>query len=362
MNDESLNIEDLLGNDSFISWVLQDENVLFWEAFLQANPDKKELVEKASKIVRDLHRAEQEAVPSIDAQRLWSRIEATAESREEPPVAVEPERKMFRMYLIAACAVLIAAFGIYHTMQTDRKRVTYKELLTHAKVENQLVEKQNNGNAAMKVRLEDGTVITLGKSSKLSYPAHFQKQKREVFLSGAAFFDVTKDPARPFLVYANETVTKVLGTSFEIRAFENGQNVTVHVRTGRVSVYKQSRIQTDDPETTGLVLLPNQKGTFNRDSEMLMKNLVPDPLPIAPITDAKKTRFDDVPATEVFAEIEKIYGVQILCDHELLSKCIISTAIRNESLYDNLDVICRTIGGSYKEIDAQIVIDSKGCF
>lgn len=362
MNDESLNIEDLLSNDSFITWVLQDDDALLWEEFVRANPDKKELLERASKIVLDLHRAEREAVPSIDEQKLWARIESTAESREEPFVPATPGKKLFKTFLIAACVLLIAAFGVFQTMRTDRKRVTYKELLTHAKVENQLVEKQNQGNEAMELRLEDGTVITLGKNSKLSYPTHFQKQKREVFLSGEAFFNVTKDPFRPFLVYANETVTKVLGTSFEIRAFENSKDVTVHVRTGRVSVYKQSRIQTGDPETTGLVLLPNQKGTFNRDSEMLVKNLVEEPLPIAPIAETKKIRFDEVPATEVFAEMEKVYGVQILCDHELLSKCIISTSIRNESLYDNLDVICRTIGGTYKEIDAQIVIDAKGCF
>lgn len=361
MNDESLNMEDLLGNDSFISWVLQNEDALFWEEFVRSHPGKKELVEKASKIILDLHRAEQEAVPSIDEQKLWARIESSAENREEP-VRARPERKMYAMLLVAACVLLATVFGVFQTTRTDRKRVTYKELLTHAKVENQLVEKRNEGNAAMEVRLEDGTVITLGKNSKLSYPTHFQKRKREVFLSGEAFFNVTKDPSRPFLVYANETVTKVLGTSFEISAFENSQDVTVHVRTGRVSVYKQSRIQTGDPETTGLVLLPNQKGTFNRDSEMLVKNLVEEPLPIAPIADTKKTHFDEVPAPEIFAELEKIYGVQILCDHELLSKCIISTSIRNESLYDNLDVICRTIGGSYKEIDAQIVIDSKGCF
>lgn len=354
-----------MNNDSFISWVLRNGDALLWEEFIRSNPDKKELLDKASKIVLDLHRAEQEAVLSIDEQKLWLRIESTVEARQEAraePGEAKPARKMFAMYIAAACVMLVAAFAVFKTLRPERKRVTYKELLTHAKTENQLVEKQNEGTGGMEVRLEDGTVITLGKNSKLSYPAHFQKQKREVFLSGEAFFDVTKDPSRPFLVYANETVTKVLGTSFEIRAFENSQDVTVHVRTGRVSVYKQSRIQTDDPETTGLVLLPNQKGTFNRDSEMLVKNLVPDPLPIAPITDTKKFRFDDVPATEVFAEIEKIYGVQILCDHELLAKCIISTNIRNESLYDNLDVICRTIGGSYKEIDAQIVIDSKGCF
>jgi transmembrane sensor len=117
MNDESLNIEDLLGNDSFISWVLQDEDALLWEEFIRANPGKKELVEKASKIVLDLHRTEQEAVPSIDEQKLWARIASTAESRDEPLVRVKPERKMLRMLLVAAGLVLIGTLGVFQTMR-----------------------------------------------------------------------------------------------------------------------------------------------------------------------------------------------------------------------------------------------------
>ena len=190
-----------MGNDSFISWVLQNENALFWEEFVRSHPGKKELLERASRIVLDLHRAEREAVPAIDEQKLWARIESSAESGEEV-VRARPERSMYKTLLVAACVLLVVGFGVFQTMRPDRKRVTYKELLTHAKVENQLIEKQNGGNAAMEVRLEDGTVITLGKNSKLSYPTHFQKRKREVFLSGEAFFNVTKYPSRPILVYA----------------------------------------------------------------------------------------------------------------------------------------------------------------
>ena len=191
MNDESLNIENLLGNDSFISWVLQNKDALWWEEFIRSNPDKREVVEKASKIVLELHQAEQESIPAIDEQKLWQRIESSAGQREEV-ASPKPARKLFITLLAAASVAVMAAFAVFQAMHSAPKRVTYKELLTHAKVENQLLEKENQGGAPMEVRLEDGTVITLGKNSKLSYPARFQKHKREVFLSGEAFLTSPK--------------------------------------------------------------------------------------------------------------------------------------------------------------------------
>ncbi len=63
---------------------------------------------------------------------------------------------------------------------------------------------------------------------------------RDVYLSGEAFFEVTKNPDRPFRVFANEIVTKVLGTSFTVRSFENDTTIQVIVRTGKVTVYSQA--------------------------------------------------------------------------------------------------------------------------
>ena len=362
MNDENLNLENLLNDDSFINWVLYNEDSLAWENRMSANPDNKEIIEKASQLVLEFHHAEQNTPSLADEDKVWSRIHATME--EEPtdePIRKSPSSKSPAMKVIAYALATFLLILVFRTYYPSQKSITYRELVTHAEKEDLLEEKVNTGKSVMRIVLEDGSVVTLGQNSKVSYPHTFHRQKREVFLSGAAFFEVTKDSSRPFYVYANETVTKVLGTSFEITAFESEKNITVNVRTGRVSVYKQSKIRTSDPETSGLVLLPNQKVTFDRDTESLVKNLVAIPIPITPISIAENKKFDDVPVTEVFKELEKRYGVKILFDQELLSTCIISTSLHNNSLYDNLDVICQTIGGNYKEVDAQIVIESKGC-
>jgi hypothetical protein len=73
------------------------------------------------------------------------------------------------------------------------------------------------------------------------------------------------------------------------------------------------------------------------------------------------TQFDEVSVNQIFEVIEKRYGIKLIFNEELLSKCIITTKLRDESLYDQLDLICSIIGGTYKEVDAQIVIESKGC-
>lgn len=362
MNDERLNPENLLNNDSFINWVLRKEDSFVWNEFLRANPDKQALIERARQVVLELHEAEKNLPAALDEDQVWSRIESSMKDEETSSMRTGKSRAGFYWLkkagsLVAAIGVILGAWNYYY----GQKRITYKELITHAEVENKLLEKINTGETPMQISLGDGSVVTLGKNSKLSYPPNFQKQKREVYLSGEAFFNVARDASKPFYVYANETVTKVLGTSFEIKAFENSKSVTVDVRTGRVSVYKQSGIQSMDPEVTGLVLLPNQKVTFDRDEQSLKKNLVDTPLPIANLPAEYKKKFEDVQATDVLKEMEKIYGVRIIYDHELLSKCIVSTSLRSESLYDNLDVLCKTIGGTYKEIDAQIVIESKGC-
>lgn len=362
MKDNGFDVESLLNDDSFVNWVLNNKDSFVWEEFVRTNPDRQEIIARASHIIRELHKAEKSGPNPADEGKVWSRITQTleAEHTEVTPTRPSTRRSLgFKLATVAAFSILIG-LGIWR-FYPSKNRITYGELITHAEKATALQEHVNFGAEPMKIKLPDGSVVTLGRNSKLSYAKSFHQQKREVFMTGEAFFDVTKDSSRPFYVYANETVTRVLGTSFGITAFENGKKVTVNVKSGRVSVYRQSRIQTADPETNGLVLLPNQKVTFDRENESLVKNLVETPVPIKSIPAKSKERFDEVPLPVILAQLEESYGIKIIYDQELVSNCIISMVLDNGSLYDNLDVISKTIGGSYKEVDAQIVIESNGC-
>ncbi len=97
----------------------------------------------------------------------------------------------------------------------------------------------------MKLTLSDGTQVFLNADSKFKVPQNFNAQKREVYLTGEAYFKVVKNSAKPFVVHSRGTVTRDLGTSFDIRAYPGNKNVTVVVKEGRVNFKAENSNQKD---------------------------------------------------------------------------------------------------------------------
>ncbi|MFA6335313.1 MAG: FecR domain-containing protein [Bacteroidales bacterium] len=90
-------------------------------------------------------------------------------------------------------------------------------------------------NSSFVTTLEDGSVVYLAGNSSLSYPEHFKKRKREVFLKGDAFFEISKDGKSPFIVQADRIKIEVLGTSFNVKS-SNNASPSLSVNTGEVKV------------------------------------------------------------------------------------------------------------------------------
>lgn len=370
MNYNHYQLRDFLNDDSFIRWVLFQQNDTFWQNFTADYPHLTLPLSDARRLVLKINETEQTELPTLDEKAVWSKIKLIMDEAEPLPVHAQPDSTPVRrlwsrpawQWAAAALVVLVGTGGWFWMQQQTHQPIGYQELIATVDTPDALIEKVNEGDSTLSVRLADGSTVSLAKNSRLSYPRQFDKNNRTVYLSGEAFFEVTKDPAKPFFVYANEVVTKVLGTSFNVRAFEQDKQVLVNVRTGRVSVYNQRRIDFSDPETTGLVLQPNQQAVFSRTTETLSKRLVENPLPVPETTPVvARLAFDEAPATRVLKAIEKRYGVKIVFNEEVLSTCIITTTLDNESLYDQLDLICKTIGATYKEVDAQVVLEAAGC-
>jgi len=87
-----------------------------------------------------------------------------------------------------------------------------------------------------RLRLADGSVVTLAPQSQLRYPARFAGASREVYLEGEAFFEVSKDPRRPFRVHSGAWVTQVLGTKFNVSAVPGARQLAVSLVEGKVQV------------------------------------------------------------------------------------------------------------------------------
>jgi transmembrane sensor len=217
----------------------------------------------------------------------------------------------------------------------------------------------NRESAPKRIEMKDGTVILLQPASEVSFPEIFQ-EKREVYLSGEAFFEVTRNVNQPFLVYANEVTTKVLGTSFLVKAYKHDKEIVVAVKTGKVSVFTTTSGNKEETQDE-IVVTPNQQIIYNRNENLAVKMLVDDPQVIEQQPPVKAS-YKNVPVVEIFQALEKSYGIRIEYDANALSACTLTYAdITEEGLYEQIEIICNALGARYKRSEFSILIEADGC-
>lgn len=357
---------DFVQDTAFIRWVKYGENDEIFRDLLAQFPYKKSIIEEAANFVKLLRDAESKQDLSNSESAVWSEISNNLNEQEtEPKTGIFELIYTAKWLRVAVAAGIVLVFGIltkdFWKGRAKDATISYVELIETAQKQTKLIEEVNNTSKPVEVHLTDGSVVTLQPNAKLSYPQVFNENNRQVFLSGEAFFEITKNPKKPFFAYANEVITKVLGTSFSIKAMDDDANVVVSVKTGRVSVFHQNKIDLVDPEEKGLIISSNQQIVFSRKDELLVKSLVSTPMIIQDLSLFQEKSFEERPAVEVLKAIELAYGINIIYDAEQLANCIITTTLADDSLYDQLNVLCRTIDASYKVVDAQIVIQSSGC-
>jgi transmembrane sensor len=144
---------------------------------------------------------------------------------------------------VASVASCLLLFGIWNF---ENSRVDPSVDLS----ENTLTYLERNVGKGKKltIKLEDGSEVKLNSESSIRFPEKFTNGKREVFLEGEAFFNVTPDPSRPFIVHTKSLQTRVLGTSFIVKEDVSNKEGTVAVLTGKVQVSIQDSLATSSSE------------------------------------------------------------------------------------------------------------------
>ncbi len=363
--------EELAMNSLFQRWKLDNDATAsaFWEEWLVQNPDRAELVEKACALLLAIreqnrqHLNKQDQLTEAEIQQEISQLYHSLHGPKPEPVRWLWSRPI--QYGIAASVlILLGLFSWYRRQPTAvQEKVTYRELVAQAS--NPLTEVTNTTRQPRLVNLPDQSRILLYPQSRVSYANPFSGVRREVYLSGKAFFDVTKNPSRPFYVYADKLVTKVLGTSFLVQTNESANQVRVTVKTGKVSVYAQSQApsanQLEDYKLSGTVLIPNQQIIFSTGDARLVKRSVSEPDFLEKAAHKQSFTFKRTPVAEVFAVLERAYGIPILFDKERMSNCYLTASFSDEPLSDQLALICHTINAHVDQLDGYVLISSQGC-
>lgn len=360
-------IEDFLSDVSFQSWILSKVDEDGWEEWTLESRERAKLVQE-SRLMLLAMKVPGDELSSSDIHRAlqdtWNKIRETENQKILKNLKVKMLRRQFLTGVAATLVLCLTSVWIYnHYFTSENKVVTYKELID----ENSegLVEQTNNSNKPQIVTLSDGSSVLLQPDSKLSYPKIFTGNERKVYLSGEGFFEISKNPKKPFYVYANEIVTKVVGTSFRVKAYSDQPDVEILVRTGKVKVKSNELISKSDAEE--IVLLPNQALRYFRSDLKFNKitNITQDPVLAQSVGNIEQLSFEfnDIPVSQIFETIEQAYLVDIDYPKNKLSDCHLTTSLSDQPLTEKLKIVCKSIGNntSFEMNGNQITITSEGC-
>jgi transmembrane sensor len=311
-----------------------------------------------------------EGIPAYRSQEIIRKITSSQKQISVLKPLTSVRVKILRWSAAAVFLGLLACISYFYFLNEEHSSPQTQTMSQSASalLEPGHLQKENETKDPLTIELKDGSIIVLKPGSTLKYPRHFSSDKREVYLDGEAFFQVTKNVKRPFFVYSKKLVTHVIGTSFTIKTDTKNNQIEVSVRTGKVEVYEKRRQENDKKKNNGVILLPNQKVVYHENNGQFIASLVDEPLPVPNNNSSEET--DDIqlsdataPLSEVLHSLENIYGIEMIVENENLYKCLVTGTgdMKAQSLYTKLDIICKTINASYELVGTKIIVRGKGC-
>lgn len=262
-----------------------------------------------------------------DAEQAFQSLQLTRQAKQ---IRFTPLR-------IAASIIFIlcALVALYFSLRT-----TQKEKLWITKASTQ---------KSFSWQLPEKTTVTLNENSHIRYPKIFE-DIRKVELSGEAYFDVTPDPLKPFVLSANGVEIKVLGTAFNVLAYEADTLVSVEVVHGRVSM----KYVTDS-----LILTAGQKGLFNRITKKLWLERAENHNKIAYATHS--FTYSDNSLEQILDDLSAAYGVTFEIENPKVKNCHLTGEYHSLELPVILEVISKSLDLTYNISGNRVYISGDGC-
>lgn len=228
----------------------------------------------------------------------------------------------------------------------------------HDKGSEQVIVHQTLPGQKSNIILPDGSTVQLNAESKLTYTEQFGAENsiREVAFEGEAFFNVKKDPERPFIVNCQDLKATVLGTSFNVKAYPDEQAVQVIVATGKVAVQGKK----GNASGQKVLLLPNEMISYHKQGRKISKT-TGDFADLLAWKDGKLI-FNKVQIRDAIPALERWYGVEIVLKNENLGNCLTQLQVQGESLYTVLGWLQFSMPALKYEIKNKTVfLDGEGC-
>ncbi len=208
-----------------------------------------------------------------------------------------------------------------------------------------------------KLILSDGTKVYLNAGSSIKYPVKFLKgQKRNVFLEGEAYFDVTESKSDPFIVSVEDFNIKVLGTQFNVSFYPEDVDITTVLIEGSVKLYEENKV---DDLGSSVALLPNQKATWN----LLEKEIKLKKVDVTTYTSWRNDEliFKNTSFSKILIKLERFYNISIENRYKKLNNQLFSAAFnkKNDRIEDVLNAFYENIQFEYEIVENKKIIIKK---
>ena len=204
------------------------------------------------------------------------------------------------------------------------------------------------------ITLPDSSRVWLNSDSKITYPDEFTGDKRIVSISGEAYFEVTKDSLHPMVVLTNKDFTvEVLGTTFNIRSYENDATAETTLYTGRIKMHYKDRMSNRIRTTD---LKPNDSFTYTNSSYTHKRTIAPKP----EIKKAWKEGllvFDNTPMEDVLKRLERWHGTNFIVNNGNIYNRKLSATFTSESIIQIMEIIRMIMPISYSYDNNTVTIN-----
>lgn len=340
---------DFLNDESFLKWLKNptQSDTYFWNAYQKKYPAQKAEIKEAT-LVFNLFYSKEDRLDLNEQYELWKRIQNESNPRKRSlffevlkyaaifafvfisgGISYYVFQNTTRQYQFQLAespsthkneAMIVLSDGSQISLEKQMSRISYSKDGDQLIVNNDTIRQKSGsgkelinkviipyGKKSMIV-LSDGTKVWLNAGSQLIYPSYFLNKNRQVMLIGEAFFEVTKNPERPFVVRTNDMNVEVLGTRFDISAYPEDKIIQTVLEEGKVNLQYSGRgiLKRD----YNIEMHPNQMVEMDRTSGEAKTRMV----------DVRKyvswkegmLEFEKVDLIRALKQVERYYNVKIV--------------------------------------------------
>ncbi|MEO6220384.1 MAG: FecR family protein [Ginsengibacter sp.] len=291
---ENYQVEDFISDESFINYHFQSnqDDYLFWNAWIQKNLFKQALVKEAKEMIDGLSFNLTEKEYGQELQKITFEINKRNKKhdvlrypRNNQVPLLSKKKKRILMYIFPLVAILaIGGSWLMWSFSNSSQK---------------LLESVNKTKEPLVLSLSDGSIVTLTPGSYLQYPGNFKNKDRDVYLQGNAQFSVRRNGQHPFKVHTENIVATVLGTIFNIKS-SGDSAIVVELLTGKLQV----QIMNDKMESGQSVLLvANESAVYVRTGNHLYKNL---------LVKERNVLFSQNNFEEIASQIKNVFGATVI--------------------------------------------------